>query len=259
MMRSPSSLIRPALIARGRVVLRALLAFGLLAGAVPDRARAADDTLDRRVHTARLVRVDGVLPAGRDDERVVVRVRRGAAKDEKDTKKKKAPAKKPRGKSAPKKSTTKKEKSEEPVAVKRGIDVSEAWRGETQVFSADRLEKLEPILRGSGCQDAKGGCLYLENGRPGSEASFAFRLIPWKVSGHRAYLVQNDRCGAGGCDQGLFVAIDGQWRLLLEGFGMLERGRSSTQGFSDLTFRPRGHPPVKLVWDGRAYREAVEN
>ena len=168
-------------------------------------------------------------------------------------------------KQKPKKRAKKKQatdKSAEPAAapVRRGIDTSETWRGETQVFSPEQLEKLEPILRSSTCQNEKTGCMYLENGKTGSEASFAFRLIPWKVSAHRAYLVRNDRCGAGGCDEGLFVLIDGQWRLVIEAFGVLQRDRSATQGFSDLIFRPRGQPTVRLVWDGQAYREtAAEN
>ena len=98
--------------------------------------------------------------------------------------------------------------------------------------------------------------MYQDNGKPGSEASFAFRLLPWKVSRHRGYLVRNDRCGAGGCDEGLFVLIDGQWRLLIEIFGMLRREPSSTDGFSNLLFQPRGQEPIRLVWDGRAYRAA---
>jgi hypothetical protein len=171
-----------------------------------------------------------------------------AAKEEKETKKGKKPAKKA-------KKSSKKKKAEDEPPRRKGIDVSETWRGENQVFTPEQLEKLEAILSSSTCRDEKAGCTYHDNGKAGSEASFDFRLIPWKVSGHRGYLVRNDRCGAGGCDEGLFVLIDGQWRLLIETFGILERARTSTHGFSDLTFRPRGLPPVRLVWDGRAYRE----
>jgi hypothetical protein len=146
-----------------------------------------------------------------------------------------------------------------PVEELRGIDVSAVWRAETEVFTEDQLAKLEPILRASKCRNEKIGCTYLENGRPGSEASFAFRVIPWKVSRHRSYLVRNDRCGAGGCDEGLFLLIDGRWRLVIEAFGILERASSATLGFSDLVFRPRGQAPVRLVWDGRAYRAAALN
>ena len=173
-------------------------------------------------------------------------VGRVAVKDEKS-----AP-KKPKKKA---KNPKKKKSQEEAAPVRKGIDVTETWRGENQVFTPGQLEKLEPILASSTCRDEKAGCTYQDNGKPGSEASFAFRLIPWKVSGHRGYLVRNDRCGAGGCDEGLFVLIDGQWRLLIEAFGILERARTSTHGFNDLTFRPRGQAPVRLVWDGRAYRE----
>lgn len=141
----------------------------------------------------------------------------------------------------------------------RGIDTSSVWRAETEVFSAEQLAKLEPILNASTCRNEKVGCPYQDNGKPGSEDSFAFRLIPWKVSKHRSYLVRNDRCGAGGCDQGLFVLIDGRWRLVAETFGILERASSSTLGFNDLRFLPRGQAPMRLVWDGRAYREAPIN
>jgi hypothetical protein len=147
-----------------------------------------------------------------------------------------------------------KERKEAPVE-NRGIDTSAVWRAETEVFTPEQLVKLEPILRASKCRNDKVGCTYLDNGRPGSEASYAFRLLPWSVSKHRAYLVRNDRCGAGGCDEGLFVLIDGRWRLVTETFGVLARAPSSTLGFSDLIFRPRGQAPVRLVWDGRAYRE----
>ena len=147
-----------------------------------------------------------------------------------------------------------KQKSAERVEPKP-IDVSEVWR-ESEVFSATQLVKLEPILRASTCTNEKVGCPYLDNGRAGSEARFAFRLIPLKVSRHRSYLVRNDRCGAGGCDQGLFVQIDGQWRLVAEMFGTLQRQSSTTLGFNDLVVHPRGQPPVHLVWDGQAYREA---
>ena len=136
------------------------------------------------------------------------------------------------------------------------IDASQVWR-ETEVFSAQQLVKLEPILRASKCTNEKVGCPYLDNGRTGSEASFSFRLIPWKVSSskHRSYLVRNDRCGAGGCDQGLFVQIDGRWRLVVEMFGTLERLSSMTLGFNDLVVQPRGQRPVRVVWDGQTYRE----
>jgi hypothetical protein len=136
-----------------------------------------------------------------------------------------------------------------------GVDTAAVWRAETEVFTPEQLMKLEPILRASTCRNEKTGCTYLDNGRPGSEASFAFRLIPWAVSRHRGYLVRNDRCAPGGCDEGLFVLIDGRWRLLTETFGILERASSTTLGFSDLVFRPRGKAPVRLVWDGRGYRE----
>jgi hypothetical protein len=155
----------------------------------------------------------------------------------------------------PRKKAKGKERKTEPVVENRGIDTSVVWRAETEVFTPEQLVKLEPILRASKCRNDKVGCTYLDNGRPGSEASYAFRLLPWSVSKHRAYLVRNDRCGAGGCDEGLFVLIDGRWRLVTETFGILQRGKSSTLGFSDLIFRPRGQPPVRLVWDGRAYRE----
>ena len=112
------------------------------------------------------------------------------------------------------------------------------------MFSPGQLVQLEPILNGSSCKDEKNGCLYQENGKPGSEASFTFRLIPWSVSRHRSYLVQNDRCAPGGCDAGLFVLVDGQWRLVIETFGVLERASSTTLGFNDLRFKPRGQAPV---------------
>ncbi len=155
-----------------------------------------------------------------------------------------------------KKKPAKKERKAEPAAEIRGIDTSTVWKAETDVFSAEQLVKLEPILRASTCRDEKDGCLYQDNGKPGSEASFAFRVIPWKVSGHRSYLVRNDRCAPGGCDEGLFVLIDGRWRLVVETFGVLERASSKTLGFNDLRFKPRGQSPIGLVWDGRAYREA---
>lgn len=140
---------------------------------------------------------------------------------------------------------------------RRGIDTSTVWRKDVEVFSVEQLVTLEPILRASRCRNAKVGCLYLENGRRGTEARYAFRVIPWKVSKHPGYLVRNDRCGAGGCDEGLFVLIDGRWRLLTETFGVLERDRSSTHGFRDLVFIPRGQAPIRLEWDGRAYREVL--
>ncbi len=152
-----------------------------------------------------------------------------------------------------------KDTASEPVAEVRGIDTSLVWRGDTEVFSAAELARLEPILRSSSCTNDRIGCLYQDNGRPGSEDAFSFRLIPWKVSRHRGYLVRNDRCGAGGCDEGLFVLIDGQWRLLIEIFGTLYRDASSTDGFHDLIFQPRGQEPVRLVWDGRAYRATAES
>jgi hypothetical protein len=143
----------------------------------------------------------------------------------------------------------------ESVEAARPIVVDEVWR-ESEVFTAEQLVKLEPILRRSTCDNAKAGCTYLDNGKPGTEGNFAFRLIPWAISRHRAYLVRNDRCSAGGCDQGLFVQIDGRWRLVTEMFGTLERQSSTTLGFNDLVLHPRGQPPVRLVWDGQAYREA---
>jgi hypothetical protein len=142
------------------------------------------------------------------------------------------------------------------AAALQGIDTDHVWRGETEVFTAEQLVRLEPILRDSICKNEKVGCLYLENGRPGSEASYAFRVIPWKVSRYPSYLVRNDRCGAGGCDEGLFVQIDGRWRLVTETFGVLERASSMTLGFNALRFHPRGQPPLRLVWNGRTYREA---
>jgi hypothetical protein len=162
------------------------------------------------------------------------------------------------GKTSDKKKATpkKKEQRKQPVAEIRGIDTSAVWRPDTEVFSAEQLVRLEPILRASTCKDEKNGCLYQENGKPGSEANFAFRVFPWSVSRHRSYLVQNDRCAAGGCDGGLFVLVDGQWRLVIEAFGVLERASSTTLGFNDLRFKPRGQAPVRLVWDGRRYREA---
>ena len=135
------------------------------------------------------------------------------------------------------------------------IDVGDVWR-QTEVFSEAQLVKLAPILRASTCTKEKVGCTYLDDGRAGSEASFAFRLIPWKVSKHRSYLVHNDRCAPGGCDQGLFIQIDGRWRLVTEMFGILQRQGKTTLGFEDLVAYPRGQPPVTLVWDGQAYREA---
>ena len=138
----------------------------------------------------------------------------------------------------------------------RPIDVSNVWR-ESEVFSAEQLVKLEPILRASACKNETVGCTYHDNGRPGSEGSFDFRLIPWRVSRHRSYLVRNDRCAPGGCDQGLFVQIDGRWRLVTEMFGVLERQGSSTLGFDDLMVHPRGQPSIGLVWDGQAYRETT--
>jgi hypothetical protein len=158
-------------------------------------------------------------------------------------------------KATPKKKEPKKE-PREPVAESRGIDTHAVWKADTDVFPAEQLMKLEPILNASTCRDEKDGCLYQDNGKPGSEASFAFRLIPWKVSRHRSYLVRNDRCAPGGCDEGLFVLVDGRWRLVIETFGVLERASSMTLGFHDLRFKPRGQPPIRLVWDGRAYREA---
>jgi hypothetical protein len=156
-----------------------------------------------------------------------------------------------------KKTPAKKERKAEPAPV-RGIDTGGVWKTETDVFSAEQLAKLEPILHASTCRDTKAGCLYQDNGKPGSEASFAFRLIPWKVSKYRSYLVRNDRCGAGGCDEGLFVLVDGRWRLVVETFGVLERAGSATLGFDDLRFTPRGQAPIRLEWDGRAYREAPD-
>jgi hypothetical protein len=168
------------------------------------------------------------------------------------TKEKKAPATKEK---ATKKARTKEQRAEPPRL--KGIDASAVWRTETDVFAPGQLAKLEPILHRSTCRNEKTGCLYHEDGRAASEDWYAFRLIPWKVSSHRAYLVRNDRCGAGGCDEGLFVLIDGQWRLLVETFGILNRTPSSTLGFSDLTFRPRGRAPVRLAWDGQGYREVT--
>jgi hypothetical protein len=143
-----------------------------------------------------------------------------------------------------------------PATETRGIDTSHVWRGDTEVFAPGQLVRLERILRTSTCRNEKVGCTYDEAGKPASEASFAFRLIPWKVSKHKSYLVRHDRCGAGGCDEGLFVQIDGQWRLVTETFGILERASSTTLGFNDLRFTPRGRPTIRLVWDGDGYRRA---
>jgi hypothetical protein len=147
-------------------------------------------------------------------------------------------------------------KAPKSAAPLQGIDATHVWRGETEVFTAEQLARLEPILRDSTCKTEKVGCTYLENGRLAPEASYDFRVIPWKVSRYPSYLVRNDRCGAGGCDEGLFVQIDGRWRLVTETFGVLERASSTTLGFNDLRFHPRGQAPIRLVWDGRAYREA---
>ncbi|HYE92499.1 MAG TPA: hypothetical protein VEA38_15830 [Terriglobales bacterium] len=140
------------------------------------------------------------------------------------------------------------------VVQAHGIDVAAVWRSDGAVFSDEQLARIEPILKNARCKDVKVGCAYSNAGRLVKAKDADIRLIPWKVSAHPAYLVRADRCGAGGCDEGLFVRIDGRWRLLIESFGRLERQATERRGFADLVFRPRGGEPVVLGWDGRAYR-----
>jgi hypothetical protein len=140
------------------------------------------------------------------------------------------------------------------LAEAHGIDASSVWRGGVEVFSGEQLAKIEPILKAGRCKDLKKGCSYRNDGRPVKESDADIRIIPWQVSAHPGFLVRADRCGAGGCDEGLFVRIDGKWRLLIESFGVLERDGTSTRGFRDLLFRPRGGDPVRLIWDGTSYQ-----
>jgi len=140
------------------------------------------------------------------------------------------------------------------VSEKQPIDASEVWRWEEPIFSEETLHKLEPILRATRCSDDK-GCGYHDDGRKASRDGPDFLLIPWRVSRAAAYLVRIDRCGAGGCDQGLFVKVGGRWRLVVEGFGEIERDDEATLGFRDLVFRPRLVAPIRLQWNGRGYRE----
>jgi hypothetical protein len=137
-----------------------------------------------------------------------------------------------------------------------GIDTGSVWRGGVEVFSEAQLGKIEPILKAGRCKDQKKACAYRHDGRPVKESDADILVIPWKVSDHPGFLVRPDRCGAGGCDEGLFVRIGGQWRLLIETFGVLQRQDASTRGFRDLQFRPRGGDPITLVWDGTRYRPA---
>lgn len=141
------------------------------------------------------------------------------------------------------------------VAAAHGIDTGAVWRSDAGVvFSEEQLAKIEVVLKNARCRDEKTGCGYRADGRPAKGSAADIQLIPWKVSAHPGFLVRADRCGAGGCDEGLFVRIDGTWRLLIESFGRLERERTATQGFRDLVFRPRGAPPIRLVWNGTAYQ-----
>jgi hypothetical protein len=143
-----------------------------------------------------------------------------------------------------------------PAAVEKPgvIDVGQVWRWDGNVFTDEQLVKLEPLLRTKGCKDDR-GCAYRDDGRRALRDDADFVLIPWRVSHDPGYLVRADRCVPGGCDQGLFVRVDGRWRLLVEAFGILDREEDSTHGFRALLFYPRGAEPVRLEWDGRAYRE----
>ena len=139
------------------------------------------------------------------------------------------------------------------------IDVDAVWRSDGAVFSEEQLAVIEKILTTTRCKDEKSGCGYRHDGKPVKRGTAPdIRIIPWSVSSQPAYLVRADYCGAGGCDEGLFVRIDGRWRLVIESFGVLERETGSTRGFRDLRFRPRGGAPFRLVWDGRSYRPAAE-
>jgi hypothetical protein len=139
------------------------------------------------------------------------------------------------------------------------IDVDAVWRSDGAVFSEEQLAVIEKILTTTRCKDEKSGCGYRHDGKPVKRGTAPdVRIIPWSVSPQPAYLVRADYCGAGGCDEGLFVRIDGRWRLLIESFGVLEREPGSTRGFRDLRFRPRGGAPFRLVWDGRSYQPATE-
>lgn len=139
-------------------------------------------------------------------------------------------------------------------AAAHGIDTSAVWRGGVEVFSEEQLAKIEPILKAGGCKNQKKGCAYRNDGRAVKESDADIRVIPWMVSSQPGFLVRADRCGAGGCDEGLFVRIGGKWRLLTETFGVLEREDTSTRGFRDLRFRPRGGDAIRLVWNGTGYR-----
>lgn len=140
-------------------------------------------------------------------------------------------------------------------AAAHGIDTDAVWRSDAGVvFSQEQLAKIERVLKNARCRNEKTGCGYRSDGRPVKGSAADIQLIPWKVSAHPGFLVRADLCGAGGCDEGLFVRIAGKWRLLIESFGMLERDRTSTRGFRDLVFRPRGASPIRLVWNGKAYQ-----
>ena len=141
------------------------------------------------------------------------------------------------------------------AAAVHGIDVAGVWRSDGQVFSDEQLAVIEKILTTTRCTDEKSGCGYRHDGKPTKRGTAAdIKIMPWKVSSHPAYLVRADYCAAGGCDEGLFVRIDGRWRLLIESFGVLAREPEATRGFQDLRFRPRGATPFRLVWDGRSYQ-----
>jgi hypothetical protein len=137
------------------------------------------------------------------------------------------------------------------------IDTDAVWRSDGPVFSDDQLVVIEKILTATRCTDEKSGCGYRHDGTPAKRGTTAdIKIIRWQVSSHPAYLVRADYCGAGGCDEGVFVRIDNRWRLLIESFGMLERERTSTRGFRDLTFHPRGGAAFRLTWSGRGYVRA---
>jgi hypothetical protein len=138
------------------------------------------------------------------------------------------------------------------------IDIDAVWRSDGRVFTDDQLAVIEKILTSTRCRDEKAGCGYRHDGKPVKRGTPDIRIIPWRVSSHPAYLVRADYCGAGGCDEGLFVRVDGRWRLVIESFGVLERESGSTRGVRDLRFRPRGAAPFRLVWDGRRYRPAAD-
>jgi hypothetical protein len=145
------------------------------------------------------------------------------------------------------------------IAAAHRIDLDTVWRSDGAVFSGEQLAVIEKILASTRCHDEKSGCGYRHDGRPAKRGTLPdIRILPWKVSSHPAFLVRPDHCSAGGCDEGLFVRIDGRWRLLVESFGVLERDTASTRGLRDLRFRPRGAAPIRLVWDGKGYRPAPE-